>query len=163
MKRKMDGDLFNSVKRLKQSEMSSMDNNKDNMASSSGGEGVATVTDMIVPTLIKLLLSNLSNNIQLSYDKLSKRLDSSEGDLQGKLKELVSVAINVEVDKLWKEYSAEIDSLKAKVASLEKSYADLVKDNGMSSAAAFEQRKKGIVVRGLPVIGTRLYRLRMTM
>ena len=97
-----------------------------------------------------MLFSNLSNNIQSSHDKLSKRLDSLKENLQGKLKELVSVAIKAEVDKLWTEYSAEIDSLKAKVASLEKSYVDVVKDNGMSSAAAFEQRKKGIVVRGFP-------------
>ena len=150
VKRKMDEDLLDSVKKVKQSEMSSMNNNKDNMASSSGGEGAVADTDMFVPPGIKLLFSNLSKDIQSSHDKLSKRLDSLEEDLQGKIKELVSVAIKAEVDKLRSEYSAEINSLKAKVASLEKSYADVVKDNGMSSAAAFEQRKKRIVVRGLP-------------
>ena len=66
------------------------------------------------------------------------------------IKELVSVAIKAEVDKLWTEYSAEINSLKSKVANLEKSYAEVVRDNGMSSAAAFEERKKRIVVRGIP-------------
>ena len=70
--------------------------------------------------------------------------------MQGKIKELVSVAIKAEVDKVRTEYSAEINSLKAKVTSLEKSYADVVRVNGISSAAAFEERKKRIVVRGIP-------------
>ena len=103
-----------------------------------------------MPPGIKLLFSNLSHDIQSSHDKLSKRLDSSEEDLQGKIKELVSVAIKAEVDKLRTEYSAEINSRKSKVANLEKSYAEVERDNGMSSAAAFEERKERIVVRGIP-------------
>ena len=53
-----------------------------------------------------MLVSNLSNHIQLSHDKLSKRLYSSEENLQGKLKELVSVAINAVVDKLLRHKEA---------------------------------------------------------
>ena len=67
-----------------------------------------------------------------------------------KSKELVFVAIQTEEDKLRTEYSAEINSLKSKVANLEKSYAEEARDNGMSSAAAFEERKKRIVVGGIP-------------
>ena len=120
------------------------------MASPSGGEGATDEKDMYVPPGIKMVFTNLSNDIQSSHDKLSKRLDSLEKDLQGKIKELVSVAIKAEVDKVRSEYTVEINSLKAKVSSLEKSYADVVKNNGVSSADAFEQRKKRIVVRGLP-------------
>ena len=71
---------------------------------------------MFVPPGIKLLFSNLSHDIQSSHDKLSKRLDSLGEDLQGKIKELVSVAIKA--DKLRTEYSVEINSLKSKVANL---------------------------------------------
>ena len=152
VKRKTEEDLMDSVKKVKQSDSTeTKDPNKDKMASTllddrQGEDGA----DMSVPPGIRLLFSNLSNDIQSSHDKLSKRLDSLEEDLQGKIKELVSVAIKVEVDKVRTEYSAEINSLKAKVSSLEKSYADVVRVNGMSSAAAFEERKKRIVVRGIP-------------
>ena len=152
VKRKTEEDLMDSVKKVKQSDSTETKYpNKDKMASTSlddrqGEDGA----DMSVPPGIRLLFSNLSNDIQSSHDKLSKRLDSLEEDLQGKIKELVSVAIKAEVDKVRTEYSAEINSLKAKVSSLEKSYADVVRVNGMSSAAAFEERKKRIVVRGIP-------------
>ena len=88
------------------------DPNKDKMASTSlddrqGEDG----PDMLVPPGIRLLLSNLSNDTQSSHNKLSKHLDFLEEDLQGKIKELVAVAINAEVDKARFEYSTEINSL----------------------------------------------------
>ena len=85
---------------------------------------------MSVPPGIRLLFSNLSNDIQSSHDKPAKRLDSLEEDLQSKIKELVSVAIKAEVDKIRTKHSAEIKSLKAKMTSLQKCYADVVRDNG---------------------------------
>ena len=149
-KRKTEDDLVDSVKKVKQSgNVETKDSNQNNMASTSLGD-IQGDDSMFVPPGIKLLFSNLSHDIQSSHDKLSKRLDSLEEDLQGKIKELVSVAIKADVDKLRTEYSAEINSLKSKVANLEKSYAEVVRDNGMSSAAAFEERKKRIVVRGIP-------------
>ena len=149
-KRKTEDDLVDSVKKVKQSgNVETKDSNQNNMASTSLGD-IQGDDSMFVPPGIKLLFSNLSHDIQSSHDKLSKRLDSLEEDLQGKIKELVSVAIKAEVDKLRTEYSTEINSLKSKVANLEKSYAEVVRDNGMSSAAAFEERKKRIVVRGIP-------------
>ena len=151
VKRKTEDDLVDSVKKVRQSDsIDTVDSNKDNMASPSLDDKQADDADMFVPPGIKLLFTNLSTDIQSSHDKLSKRLDSFEKDLQGKIKELVSVAIKAEVDKLRTEYSAEINSLKAKVANLEKSYVDVVRNNGMSSAAAFEERKKRVVVREIP-------------
>ena len=150
VKRKSDDDLLDSAKKVKQSDnMSNKVSDKGNMASPSKGDRDTEETDMFEPPGIKLLFSNLSNDIQSSHDKLSTRLDSLERDLQGKIKELVSVAIKTEVDKLVSEYTSEINSLKANVASLEKSYADAVKNNGMSTAATFEESKKRVVVRGL--------------
>ena len=128
---------------MKQSDSSeAKDPNKDKMASTSlddrqGEDGA----DMLVPPGIRLPFSNLSNDTQSSHNKLSKHLDSFEEDLQGKIKELVSVAINAEVDKARSEYSADRDQL---------TDVHVVRVNGMSSASAFEERKKRIVVRGIP-------------
>lgn len=148
MKRKLDEELVDSAKKVKQSDnMTTKDNGNGNMASTTNSEG-HDEKDTYVPPGIKLLFSNLSSDIQSSHDKLSKRLDNLEKDLEGKISELISVAIKTEVDKLRSEYSSEIDSLKVKVAQLEQSYADIVKNNGNASSA-FEERKRRIVIRGL--------------
>ena len=73
---------------------------KDNMASPTVPDRDNDGAEMTVPPGIKLLFSNLSDHSQSSNDKLSKRLNSLERDLQGKIKELVSVAIKEELDKL---------------------------------------------------------------
>ena len=104
VKRKSDDDLLDSAKKVKQSDnMNNKDSDKCNMASPSRGDRDTEETDMFVPPGIKLLFSNLSNGIQSSHDKLSTCLDSLERDLQGKLKDLASVAIKAEVDKLRSE------------------------------------------------------------
>ena len=139
------------MKQTETKEKAAMDNS--NMASPSiSDQGCDTNVseDSDVPPGIKLLFTNLSQDIHTSYVKLEKRLDNLEKDLEGKITELISVAIKTEVNKLRSEYSSEIDSLKAKVTQLEKSYADIVKNNGHIVNSEFEERKKRIVVRGLP-------------
>ena len=153
-KRKLEVETAESAKKVKQTETmieAIMDNS--NMASpstSAQGCDVTVSENSDVPPGIKLLFKNLSQDIQTSYAKLEKRLDNLEKDLEGKITELISVAIKTEVNKLRSEYSSEIDSLKSKVSQLEKSYADIVKNNGHVVNSAFEERKKRIVVRGLP-------------
>ena len=69
--------------------------------------------------------------------------------MTGKISKLVTAAIKSEVAKL-STYSSKMDSLKTKVAKLEKSYADIVKNNCQAARSAFEECKKLVVIRGLP-------------
>ena len=67
----------------------------------------------------------------------------------------ISLKIGQSVNELRREYVSEIEGLKTKITQLEKSYADALKCNGLSSSkgetnAQFEDRKKRIVVRNLP-------------
>ena len=148
-KRKLDEDIADSVKKVIQSVSENCEDNS-NMASTSEKCDRTLDKDGDVSPGIKTLFANLSADIQSSHEKLSQRLDSLENDLKGKISELVTEAIKSEVAKLRDEYSSEIDSLKAKVTQLEKSYAEVVKNSGQVTRAAFEERKKRIVIRGLP-------------
>ena len=138
------------VKKVKQTVSgNSVEDNSNMAAPSSTSKNSHSDADDVSPG-IKTLFANLSADIQSSHNKLSQRLDSLENDLKGKISELVTAAIKSEVAKLRDEYSSEIDSLKAKVTQLEKSYADIVKNNGQASRSEFEERKKRVVIRGLP-------------
>ena len=148
-KRQLDEDIADSVKKVKQSVSKNFEDNS-NMASTSEKCDRTLDKDGDVSPGIKTLFANLSADIQSSHEKLSQRLDSLENDLKGKISELVTEAIKSEVAKLRDEYSSEIDSLKAKVTQLEKSYAEVVKNSGQVTKAAFEERKKRVVIRGLP-------------
>ena len=97
-KRKFEEEAAESAKKVKQTETkekAAMDNS--NMASSSiSDQGCDTNVseDSDVPPGIKLLFTNLSQDIHTSYVKLEKRLDNLEKDLEGKITELISVAIS---------------------------------------------------------------------
>ena len=150
VKRKMDEEAVDPVKKVKQTVSgNSVEDNSNMAAPSSTSKNSHSDADDVSPG-IKTLFANLSADIQSSHNKLSQRLDSLENDLKGKISELVTAAIKSEVAKLRDEYSSEIDSLKAKVTQLEKSYADIVKNNGQASRSEFEERKKRVVIRGLP-------------
>ena len=109
---------------------------------------------------LKSLMQQINSSIVSSEKKLTTRIDSLESELEGKLynriHELINTTVRSEIDELRREYISEIEGLKSKLSHLEKSYADVIKNNGNSgsgeSRTQFEERKRRIVIQNLPVV-----------
>ena len=136
------------------------DNNSEAVSNENGLDQHATESGETSLNDLKSLMQQINSNIVSSEKKLTTRIDALESELEGKLynriHELITTTMRAEIDELRREYGSEIEGLKSKIAQLEKSYADVVKSNGSSgngeTKAQFEERKRRIVIRNLPVV-----------